>query len=271
MQFFKNFTLFQKLFFIVFTILSLLAFFLPVLFLGQDFDSVFTTLGIIGLISAFSGVLVSIYTAKASISGYIWWWINTATFAVIAIAGHLYGQFIQNIFILLPLQVYGFIAWRRNMSANESDEIAIRRFTKKETLMYLGASVICFVLYALFLNYLPNIMHGLFGIKIAKDPQILLDSITSTLTIMAVYLTGKRYVEQWHYWLVSNSLGLIMFVIQTLHAGSANPSMLVGDLSNTISILQYGVGAIYGFILWKQMYKAYKEKQKAKEELKIVA
>lgn len=46
-----------------------------------------------------------------------------------------------------------------------------------------------------------------------------------------------------------------MFIIQTVHAGISNPSMFVGDLSNTISILQYGAGAVYGFILWRIMYK----------------
>lgn len=262
MQFFKNFTLFQKAFFLFFTIVSIIAFLLPALILGKSFSSLFSPLGILGIICTISGILVSIYTAKASISGYVWWWVNTGTFAVIALSGDLYGQFIKNFLILLPLQIYGFIAWRRNMSATKSDEIAIRKFTKQQAILYIGLAVICFILYAIFLKELPNILKSLFGITIANDPQIILDSITSTLTIIAVYLTGKRFVEQWYFWLVSNSLGVIMFVIQTAHAGVSNPAMFVGDLSNTITILQYGIGAIYGFILWRAMYKAYLQKEK---------
>ncbi|MGL4760741.1 MAG: nicotinamide riboside transporter PnuC [Sarcina sp.] len=267
MQFFKNFTLFQKAFFLFFTAISIIAFLLPALILGKSYSSLFSSLGILGLVCTISGILVSIYTAKASISGYVWWWVNTGTFAIIALAGHLYGQFIQNIFILLPLQVYGFIAWRRNMTATKSNKIAIRKFTKKQTILYISVAIICFILYAIFLRELPNILHSLFGITVEKDPQIILDSITSTLTIIAVYLTGKRFVEQWNFWLVSNSLGLIMFIIQTTHAGVSDPAMFVGDLSNTISILQYGIGAIYGFILWRGMYKKYLQKS----NLKVVA
>ncbi|MGL4990569.1 MAG: nicotinamide riboside transporter PnuC [Sarcina sp.] len=255
MQFFKNFTLFQKIFFLFFTIASIIVFLLPVLVLKKPFESVFSLLGVIGLISTLSGILVSIYTAKASIAGYIWWWINTVTFAVIALAGSLYGQFIQNIFILLPLQVFGFVAWRKNMQDNKSDEIAIRVFSHSEKVFYISISILCFIIYGIFLRYLPSLFSTLFGIKISKDPQIILDSLTSTLTIMAVYLTGKRFVEQWYFWLVSNSIGLVMFIIQTMRAGLTDVSMFVGDLSNTISILQYGIGAIYGYILWRKMYK----------------
>ncbi|MGL4739391.1 MAG: nicotinamide riboside transporter PnuC [Sarcina sp.] len=262
MQFFRNFTGFQKAFFLFFTAASIITFLLPVLVLGKSASSVFSFLGILGLISTIAGILVSIYTAKASISGYVWWWINTGTFAIIALAGNLYGQFIKNFLILLPLQVYGFIAWRRNMNANKSEDIAIRKFTKKETTIYLAITVVCFVCYGLFINYLPNIMNALFKIQIPADPQVFLDAFTSTLTIMAVYLTGKRFVEQWYYWLISNTLGVIMFVIQTIHAGVHDPSMFVGDVSNTISILQYGVGAIYGFILWRTMYKQRKTESK---------
>ena len=258
MKFYKNFTLFQKVFFLFFSIATIITFLLPALVLGKPISSIFSFLGILGLISTFAGILVSIYTAKARISGYVWWWVNTASFAVIALSSDLYGQFIKNFLILLPLQIYGFIAWRMNMDKNKSKAIAIRKFTKKQSALYIIGSAVCFILYAIFLKELPNIMHGLFKITIEKDPQILLDSLTSTLTIVAVFLTGQRFIEQWNFWLVSNSLGLIMFVLQTIHVGVSNPALFVGTLSNTISILQYGVGAIYGYILWKKMYKKHK-------------
>ena len=255
MKFYKNFTAFQKAFFLFFTIASIIVFLLPAFIPGGNVEEVFSVLGIIGIISTLSGILVSIYTAKASISGYVWWWINTGTFAIIALAGNLYGQFIKNFLILLPLQIYGFIAWRRNMNGNNSEEIAIRKFTTKNWIYAVIGVIICWGLYAIFLTELPNILNSLFSIKISKDPQVILDSFTSILTITAVFLTGKRFIEQWYFWLVSNSLGVIMFIIQTVHAGISNPSMFVGGLSNTISILQYGAGAVYGFILWRIMYK----------------
>lgn len=255
MNFYKNFSTFQKIFFLFFTIASILIFLLPMFISNGNLSNVISPLGVTGIICTISGILVSIYTAKANISAYVWWIINTITLAIIALVNNLYGQFIENFFIVLPLVIYGFIAWKRNMTTVGRKKISIKKFTKTQWLLSILASLSFFILYTIFLDKLPIIFYSLFNIKVGVDPQIILDSITATLTIMAVILTGKRYVEQWNFWLISNSLGFIMFFIQTIHTGVSNPTVFVGDLSNTLSILQYGVGSIYGYILWRKMYK----------------
>lgn len=258
MNFYNSFTKFQKVFFIFFTAASIITFLLP-LSLGKDnFSSVFSPLGITGLLCTISGILVSIYTSNANIYGYIWWIINTITLSIIALVSSLYGQFIENFFIVLPLIIYGFISWKSHMSKESTNKIIVKTLTKKQWLYSILISIVCFIVYAIFLDKLPFILYKLFNIKISADPQILLDSITATLTIMAVFFTGKRYVAQWNFWIISNSLGFIMFVIQTIHTGIINPSIFVGDLSNTLSLLQYLVGSIYGYIMWKRMHNEYK-------------
>ncbi len=263
MKFYKNFTNFQKGFFLFFIIASIIVFFIPAFLPGGNISQVLTTLGIIGIICTISGVLVSIYTAKASISGYLWWWINTVTFAIIGIAGGLYGQFIQNLFILLPLQIYGFIAWKLNMKKNKSQEIEVKQFTLKQWILALVLLAIFWVVYAYFLIELPTIMKDLFNISISADPDVILDSFTAVTTIAAVYLTGKRFVQQWNIWIACNGVAIVMFMIQAIAAGASNPSMLVAYLSDTLSYVQYLIGTIYGYILWKKMYK----KQKASKIL----
>lgn len=253
MNFYKNFSGFQKIFFLFFTIASLIVFLLP-LAMGNEFSSIFSILGITGIFCTISGIFVSIYTAKANVFGYIWWIINTVTLAIIAIFNSLYGQFIENAFIVLPLVLYGFIAWTSHLYKNNVKTISTKKLTKNQWVLALALTLICFIAYILFLNQLPFIAYKLFGLKISSDPQIVLDSITATLTIMAVVLTGKRFVEQWVFWMVSNTLSLIMFIIQTAHTGISNPSMFVGDLSNTLSILQYLIGSIYGYLMWSKLH-----------------
>lgn len=259
MKFYKNFTNFQKGFLLFFIIASLIVFFIPAFLPGGNMSQVLTTMGVIGIICTISGVFVSIYTAKASITGYGWWWTNTITFAIIGIASGLYGQFIENLFILLPLQIYGFIAWKMNMKKNKSDEIEVKQFTLKQWVLALIILAVFWVVYGYFLKELPFIFKSLFGISISADPQIVLDSFTAVTTIAAVYLTGKRFVQQWNIWIACNGVAIIMFGIQAFAAGAANPSMLVADLSDTLSYVQYLIGTIYGYILWKKMYKKQKE------------
>ncbi len=259
MKFYKNFTNFQKGFFLFFIVASLIVFFIPAFLPGGNLSSVLSVLGIIGIVCTISGVLVSIYTAKASISGYAWWWTNTITFAIIGIAGGLYGQFIENLFILLPLQIYGFIAWKMNMKKNKSNEIEVKQFTLKQWVLALILLAVFWVVYGYFLRELPFIFKSLFGITISADPQIVLDSFTAVTTIAAVYLTGKRFVQQWNIWIACNGVAIVMFLIQAVGAGVSNPSILVAYLSDTLSYVQYLVGTIYGYILWKKMYKKQRE------------
>ena len=259
MKFYKNFTNFQKGFLLFFIVASLIVFFIPAFLPGGNISQVLSTMGIIGIICTISGVFVSIYTAKASITGYGWWWTNTITFAIIGIASGLYGQFIQNLFILLPLQIYGFIAWKMNMKKNKADEIEVKQFTLKQWVLAIILLAIFWVTYAYFLIELPTIMKDLFNITISADPDVVLDSFTAVTTIAAVYLTGKRFVQQWNIWIACNVVATVMFLIQSFAAGTSNPSMLVADLSDTLSYIQYLIGTIYGYILWKKMYKKQKE------------
>lgn len=255
MKFFQNFSPFQKVFFLFFYICSIVVFFLPAFIPGGSLSGVLTTIGIIGLICTLSGVLVSIYTAKAHIIGYIWWMINAVTTGIIGLYNSLYGQFILNIFITLPLLIYGFVAWKKNMKVNNSKDIVIRKFNAKQWTISIIASIIIWIVYGIFLSYLPEILQGLFNIHISQDPQIILDSFTCVMTIMATYLTGKRFIEQWLFWIVFNGISIIMFIIQTVGVSINNPSMIVADLSDILSLLQYIIGVTYGYILWRKMMK----------------
>ena len=255
MKFFQNFSPFQKVFFLFFYICSIIVFFLPAFIPGGSLSDVLTTIGIIGLICTLSGVLVSIYTAKAHIIGYIWWMINAVTTGIIGLYNSLYGQFILNIFITLPLLIYGFVAWKKNMKINNSKDIVIRKFNSKQWTISIITSIIIWIVYGIFLTYLPEILQSLFNIHIAQDPQIILDSFTCVMTIMATYLTGKRFIEQWLFWIVFNGISIIMFIIQTVGVSITNPSMIVADLSDILSLLQYIIGVTYGYILWRKMMK----------------
>lgn len=255
MKFFKNFSPFQKVFFLFFYIFSIIIFFLPAFIPGGNLSNILTVIGIIGLICTLSGVLVSIYTAKAHIIGYVWWMINAVTTGIIGLYNNLYGQFILNIFITLPLLIYGYIAWKKNMTLNNSKNIIIRKFTFNQFIFAIVASIIIWFLYGLFLTYLPNILYTLFNIHISKDPQIILDSFTCVMTIMATYLTGKRFIEQWLFWIVYNVISIIMFIIQSIGISITNPSMLVANISDILSLLQYMIGVSYGYILWRKIMK----------------
>lgn len=251
MNFYKVLTPFQKFFLIFFLITGILSFFQPVLMGQGSFCSVFTVIGIIGLISTISGIFTCIYQARASLSCYFWWILNTITYAIVALHGALYGQFIQNIIFLLPLEIIGFIAWKRNIQTSTHGEIDVERFTAKHWIFSIIGLAIAWVVYAYFLIELPAIFKLLFNMNISSDPSYIMDSFTAVMTIYAVWLTSKRYLEQWYFWFLSN-LGVILFIESMIKSGTVS----VNDLSGALVWIQFGTSVIYGYFCWRKLYKA---------------
>ncbi|MGR5455086.1 nicotinamide riboside transporter PnuC [Vibrio alfacsensis] len=252
-RFWTDLTLFQKWFMIIFALGSLFSFFSP-LFIGGTVKELFSFTAIIGLVCALSGVLTSIYQARGEVIVYTFILINTITYAWIAYTSDLYGQVIQNLFLLLPIQIYGLFAWKKSMAKSKNNQIEIKVFSAKDWLFTLISILVFWGGYYVFLNYLPQIIQAIFGGKlIAPDPSVGMDSLTTVLTVTAMFLTSKRYVEQWWFWILCN-IGVVLF-IEELFNSDLTPASLVGDLSGAINWLQYGIGAVYGFYLWKKMYR----------------
>lgn len=244
---------FQKLFLIVFLAASLFSFISP-LFFGSHVSDLFTLMSIIGLICSVSGVLTSIYQARGEVIVYFFLLINTVTYAWIAWSGNLYGQVFQNIVLLLPIQISGLLAWKKNLAESSNNRITIKTFTAMQWVYAVISLLVFWFVYTLFLKAFPEIVHSLFGKTIAADPTPILDALTTVLTVMAMFLTAKRYIEQWWFWIFCN-VGAVLFIESLLHTKTYTASLLVSDLSGLFNWLQYGVGAIYGFYLWKKMHR----------------
>ena len=250
MNFFKQYSPFQKIFFIFFITATIISFFIPVLTHSSKLFGLLSIFSIIALISSFSGIFTSIYQVRASLIFYFWWVINTITYALISLHENLYGQFILNIFIILPLEIVGFIAWKKHMNKTKKKSIEIKKFKPYMWLISLPLFVPAWFIYAQVLSSLPYIFKTVFAINIPSDGQILLDSFTSVATIFAVYLISKRYLEQWHFWILAN-LGVILFIKNIISSGVFSAS----DLSGMIVQAQYLIISIYGLFYWLKLHK----------------
>lgn len=259
MNFYRAFTPFQKIFFNVFMISSIATFFVPVFIHGGNLGSVFTVAGIIGLVATISGVITSIYQARANLVVYSWWILNTLAMTAISFMGGLYGEAMKNLLLLIPLEIAGFISWKKSTQKTGDGVVEARKFTKKQWVATIIIMLTAWGLYALLLKNLPSIMLNLFNKEIKPDPSYIMDSLSSVVTTYALYLTSRRYVEQWFFWMLSN-IGFIVFVETMIKSSTFS----IGDLSGAMTWLQYGVSSVYGYYMWKKIYNSRKAK---KEEI----
>ncbi|MGL5614795.1 MAG: nicotinamide riboside transporter PnuC [Sarcina sp.] len=255
--FWVSFSTFQKWFLVIFFVAAFFSFISPLL-MGEGFSNVFTLIGIVGLVSSLTGVITSIYQARAEIIVYPFWIINTVTYAYVALVSAYYGQVIQNILLLLPIEIIGFISWKKNMAKSKEAQIEIKKFTALNWAVAIITCAIAAVIYYFFLANLGNIAHALFGIHIPNDPDPIMDSITTMITVWAIILTSLRYVEQWWFWIFCN-IGVVLFIQSIIQTPNITGPTLVGDISGALNWVQYGTGAIYGFYLWKKMYRERKQ------------
>ncbi|MGL5764916.1 MAG: nicotinamide riboside transporter PnuC [Sarcina sp.] len=270
---FKKFTPFQKWFFCVFLVGAIVSLFLP-LATGASWATVFEFTAVLGILSTISGILNSIYVCRAEIILYFWWGANTVFFGIQCIPEHLYSTFFLNIVIVLPIIVWGYYKWRRDIKKaqeigemKEDDTVQIRKFNAKQWVLAAVIFIVAWAAYCVFAIYFPDIV-ALFGIKIPMDANFILDSLIAVGTAYAVILTGTRNVENWYFWFIVNIVGIGLFLDQLIKSIVAG-NMSIMQLGGVIMYVQYLVSNIYGYWCWLNLRK--KQKGKGKQGDKQVA
>lgn len=184
---------------------------------------------LVGILSALTGIVCVILTAKGKISCFGWGLINCALYAYIGFQNKYYGEFLLNAFYYIPMQFVGFYTWKKHMK--DTGEVKSRVMTLKSKLVLLLVSLISISCFGTILTILGG-----------RLPYI--DAVTNVLSIAAMILSIKRYAEQWILWIVIDVVSVGMWVY-AMTQGSDNIATL---LMWTV----YLGNAIWGYIKWKR-------------------
>ena len=86
-----------------------------------------------------------------------------------------------------------------------------------------------------------------FILTVSKDKSPIIDSITTVLSIAGMYLTVKRAIEQWWFWMIVNGLSAIMWIKITLAGEKVFSTVIMWSV--------YFLLAIYFYCTWKKEIK----------------
>ncbi|MGL4990626.1 MAG: nicotinamide riboside transporter PnuC [Sarcina sp.] len=256
MNFFKKFSTFHKVYFLIFLILNLILFCVP-LVQGQDL----TLLVVAGLVSTLSGLFAGIYTARAEVAAYVWGVVNTVFYIIISVSNHMYAEVILYVVYMLPMNIYGFFAWSK--SAKEAkhvgDETAstieVKSLKASNWIYIIIGVLVVWAAYGAFVYFLPDIFNVVAGVKIPGDKVWYIDSFTATITIFAVVVSTLRYRETWYFWIVGDGVGIILYLISLVDHLNAGQGFSFSTLSGSIMWIQFTVNAVYGLMVWKKLGK----------------
>lgn len=221
-QMFREWTLFEKMWLLLFTLINLYLF-----FAFQD--------SLLGLISSLTGMMCVVLVAKGKIANYYFGIIQTAAYAYISYGYSLYGEAMLNAFFYLPVQFIGIYMWNKNRTANsiKGEDVAVKRLSKRGWIYLILIAVSGSTLYAQLLHYI--------GGQVVR-----LDSAAVVLSIIAQILMLKRYAEQWALWIAVNVLSISLWVVTLVTQGG-------NDFNMVVMWSAFLVNSIYGYYNWTKM------------------
>lgn len=222
MQLFKEWTWFERIWLLLFSIVNV--------FLYLKWDS-----GLIGLISAMSGMLCVVLVAKGKISNFVFGIVNTATYAYISYGYGLYGESMLNALFYLPTQFIGLWMWQRHRSVNKvrDEDIEIKRLNVKGWAIVIASVVVGAYAY----------MHVLMALD---AQQVRIDSVAVVMSVVAQILLTLRYAEQWVLWILVNLLSIVLWVVTLSQSGGS-------DYTMPVMWTAFLINSIYGWINWLKL------------------
>lgn len=184
---------------------------------------------IIAVISAFCGILYSTIAGKGKVSCYLFGLTGTGCYSWLAFSNGLWGNLLLYLCYYLPMQIIGIFSWRKHL--DEKKEIEKRMLSTKSRFIHFFITILVSVVAITLLKY-TNGSHPI------------CDGITTVFSVLGMYFTVRRCIEQWIVWMIVNGISSIMWLNIVL-SGTKTYSTL-------IMWVVYFILSIYFYFSWKK-------------------
>lgn len=167
-----------------------------------------------------------------------WLWIASIAMPAIYLGVYydagLYADFGINIYYIIA-SIYGLICWlsSRNHKTKDDEPREDAKITNTPCKLYLPMTA-AFVIIFIVLGFILS--------RFTDSTVPWADSFTTSLSIVAMWMLAKKYLEQWLVWIAADIGCSILYAYKGL--------WLTGCL-----YLAYAVVAIFGYIKWKRLMK----------------
>lgn len=167
---------------------------------------------------------------KASIHLWIVGIIMPAIYIFVYYEAGLYADFGINIYYLV-VAVYGYIGWKYGFGKKkEAVELPISRVPLKVDMpLVIVFAVLWWLIYYVLANF-------------TNSNVPVWDSFTNALSIVAMWMLARKYVEQWLLWIVVDAVSCGLYVYKDLYFTSGLYGL-------------YAIIAIFGYRSWLKRMK----------------
>ncbi len=216
----------------------------------------------VAAMGAVLGVFCVVLGAKGSMANWLFGIVEAFIHIYICFFTHMYGDFLQRLFYNLPMQFFGWKQWGKRRRHDDTARIHTRYMTWPQRFLTFAIVLISTILLGIFLlnfgPWLVGVITSTFSsmgwgevafktLKLDYDTpsQLWLDSFTTVLSIVTMWVSVKAYVEQWYMWLLINIAYIAMWLM----------SDSVFSFMTTAKYCVYLVNSFYGIYMWNKLSK----------------
>ena len=194
-------------------------------FFGQytEYDTLDIVLEIVAVIF---GLLSVWFSKQNNIWVYPTGLISTSIFVYLLLTWGLIGDMLINVYYFI-MSLYGWYIWTRKVDAEHFTPIT--SVTKKENrisiFIFIGTVIFVFVVYQVFDKW--------------NSWTAYVDTITTAIFFVGMWLMAKRKVENWIYWIIGDIISVPLYFYK-------------GFTFTSFQYLIFTILAIYGYNAWKK-------------------
>ena len=132
----------------------------------------------------------------------------------------------------MAMAVYGYHQWTRGGGNGRGEQaLAIRAMSFTQHSVVIGLIVV-----------LTLVSGSLLG-EYSSAAWPFVDSFTTWASVITTYLVARKYLENWLYWLVIDSVSVPLYIDRGLHL-------------TALLFIAYIIIAVFGYISWRRHFKA---------------
>ncbi len=189
----------------------------------SDYDTLDIILEIVAVIF---GLLSVWFSKQNKILVYPTGLISTSIFVYLLLKWGLLGDMMINAYYFI-MSLYGWYIWTRKVDAEHYTPIT--RVTKKENItsvfIFIGTIIFVFTVYQVFDKW--------------NSWTAYVDTITTAIFFVGMWLMAKRKVENWIYWIIGDLISIPLYFYK-------------GFTFTSIQYLIFTILAFYGYNAWKK-------------------
>lgn len=184
-----------------------------------------------------AGTVAAVLYVILALKESVWCWafgiISSALWVSIYFHEQLWYESILNIFYVV-LGVYGWISWAKEKHGDRSKpELSISKIPAQQLLVAVVVAVA------------SGIILGFISGALTENRFAYSDALLSSFSVVATWMTAKKYLENWLFWIVIDACSAGLYFIK-------GPSMYLAALL----FIFYTFMAVGGYFAWKKNWKA---------------